>query len=170
MNKFQSCLCLLFVILWLSSGFAGAVEVGAKAPGFSLKSVEDKGVALDDFKGKLVLLKIGTTWCPGCKTLAEEIDTLVPVLDEREVVVLDVFVQDSMPMIRKLLEGKDLYSRYHALLDDGSVHRGYGVYLIPRLLVVDETQIVRFDSSGREVTANEIKSLLKEFTSEQKGS
>ena len=170
MNKLQSCLCLLFVFLWLSPGFVGAVEVGARAPGFSLTSVEDKDVSLADFKGKPVLLKIGTTWCPGCKTLEKEIDTLAPELDEREVVVLDVFIQDSLPMIRNLLEGKDLYSRYHALLDDGTVHRQYSVYLIPRLLVMDENQVVRFDSAGQEVTASEIRSLLEEFALEQKGS
>jgi len=169
MNKFFTCLCWLFVILWLFCGPVGAVEVGTRAPGFTLPSVQGEDVSLSDFAGQLVLLKMGTTWCPGCRALGEEIDTLASVLDERKVVVLDVFVQDTVPMIKSLLEGKDLYGRYHALLDDGSVHQGYSVYLIPRLLVVDENQVVRFDSAGQELSAAEIRGLIEKFSSEIKG-
>lgn len=167
MDKFLNRFCWFFVILLITAGHAAAVEVGAKAPGFSLTSVQEKSVALADFAGKIVLLKIGTTWCPGCTALGAEIDALVPFLDEREVAVLDVFVQDSVPMVEELLEGKKLYSRYSALMDDGSVYREYSVYLIPRLLVVDENQLVRFDSAGRGVAAEEIRSLIEDLKAEK---
>ncbi len=52
---------------------------------------------------------------------------------------------------------------YHALLDDGRAYEAYSVYVIPRFLIVDKDQIVRFDSSGRNVLADDIRSLVEEY-------
>lgn len=166
--NYYSCAILFsfFVILWFSSAVM-AVEVGAQAPDFKLLSIQDKEVALSDFKGRLVLLKIGTTWCPGCKVLSHEIDKVDSLLKERDVVVLDIFIQDTNTMIEKALVGKTRSMTYHALVDDGEVHSGYSVYLIPRLLVVDAEQVVRFDSAGRDVSAEGIRAMVEEFASVQ---
>lgn len=163
MKRLKISVCWLFVIFVLPAAFAGAVEVGSKAPGFRLPSAQNSEVALSDYEGQLVLLKIGTTWCPGCQMLGDEIDKLVTVLDERNVAVIDVFMQDTLPMIKEALEDKAPYSRYHALIDDGSVHEAYNVYLIPRLLIVDESQLVRYDSVGQELSADEIEAMIEKF-------
>jgi hypothetical protein len=52
---------------------------------------------------------------------------------------------------------------FQALLDDGQVYKAYNVYLIPRLLLVDAAQSIRFDSLGRNVLAEEIAAMVKEF-------
>ena len=113
-------------------------------------------VRLSDFEGQLVLLKLATTWCPTCQQLSGEIRRASVVLAEHNVVFLDVFVQDSVATVEEYLEKIAYPMTFHALLDDGQVARSYNIYLIPRLLLVDADRVVRFDSAGRSVSADEI--------------
>lgn len=138
-----------------------AFDKGEAAPGFTLKDVRGQEVSLKDFKGRTVLLKLGTTWCPTCKQLSADIDKLGDFLNFHEVVVLEVFVQDSPAMVEKFVGDTQHPMTFHALLDDGQAYRGYNVYLIPRLLVIDADQVVQFDSEGRDVTSEKIVQLVK---------
>jgi len=147
-----------------------AVDVGAPAPGFTLPTVQGQKVSLSDFKGHPVLMKIGTTWCPGCIALGKELAKLGEYLEERGVVVLDVFVQDSKVMVEKYLHEGQQPKTYHALLDNGTVHVGYNVYLIPRLLIIDADQVVQLDSAGREVSDEDIRAVVEKLTVEMAGS
>lgn len=155
---------LLFAVLCVAPFDAVAIEAGEQAPDFKLKSLQGQEVSLSDFKGQLVLLKLATTWCPTCKQLSAEIDKVGDLLKEKNVVFLEVFVQDSPAMIEKSLAGKEFPMTFHALLDDGQAYRAYNVYLIPRFLVIDAEQIVRFDSTGRNVLADDIISMIEEFS------
>lgn len=154
---------LLLIISCLVPAVAVAIEPGTQAPGFKLKSLQGEDVSLTDFKGRLVLLKLATTWCPTCKELSAEIEKVGAFLKEKNVVVLDVFVQDSPEMIEKYLGDAEPPMSFYALLDDGQVYDAYNVYLIPRLLLIDAEQIVRFESSGRNVLADDIITMVEEY-------
>ncbi len=154
---------LLLCVALLAPVKASALDPGTVAPGFTLKSLQGEEVSLADYKGRLVLLKLGTTWCPTCKEMTTEIDKIGAFLKAQDVVVLEVFVQDTVPMIEKYLGGAERPMTFQALLDDGQVYKAYNVYLIPRLLVVDAGQSIRFDSVGRSVLAEEIAAMVKEF-------
>ena len=152
----------LFVILVSFSSTAFAIEAGAPAPDFKLQSITGEEVRLSDFEGQLVLLKLATTWCPTCQQLSGEISRASAVLAEHNVVFLDVFVQDSVATVEEYLEKIAYPMNFQALLDDGQVARSYNVYLIPRLLLVDAEQVVRFDSAGRSVSADDITAMVRE--------
>ncbi|GEM_PF-808872 len=156
---------IFFLILFccMAPVSAVAIEVGEAAPDFKLKSLSGGEVSLSDFKGRLVLLKLATTWCPTCKQLSGEIEKVGEFLKEKDVVLIEVFVQDSKEMIEKFLGDAEPPMTFHALLDDGQVYKAYNVYLIPRFLVVDAEQVVRFDSAGRNVLAADIISMVKDF-------
>ena len=158
-------LCAVFLLALFClaplSGFA--LEAGETAPDFKLQSLTGAEVSLSDYKGRLVLLKLATTWCPACKLLTAEIRKIGPFLKDQNVVVLEVFVQDSEEMVREYLGDHQSPMTYHALLDDGQAYDAYSIYAIPRFLIVDKDQIVRFDSSGRNVLADDIRSLVEEY-------
>ncbi len=154
---------LLLCVSLLAPVTTSALDPGTVAPGFTLKSVQGAEVSLAAYKGRLVLLKLGTTWCPTCKEMSAEIDKIGAFLKAQDVVVLEVFVQDSAAMIEEYLGDAEPPMTFQALLDDGQVYRAYNVYLIPRLLVVDAEQTIRFDSVGRNVLAEEIAAMVKEF-------
>jgi len=157
-------LLLLAALLLLLPVLAGAVEVGKPAPGFTLKTLDGQSVSLADFKGKVVLLKLATTWCPSCGQLSKELAALGDFLKEKDVVLLDVFLQDTPEMIARYLEGKSFPMTHRILIDDDmQVYRDYSIYLIPRLLVVDRTQKVRYDNGATATVlpAAEIRKLIE---------
>jgi peroxiredoxin len=156
---------LLLTVLCLTPMASFAMQTGEPAPGFTLKDMQGQDVSLVDFKGRLVLLKLATTWCPTCKQLSGEIEKIGAFLKEHDVVVLDVFLQDSEEMVENYLKGSQHPMTFHALLDDGQVYQDYSVYVIPRLLVVDADQIIRFDSAGNgSMLAEDIISLVNQFS------
>ena len=158
-------LCAVFLLALSCAvptlGFA--IEAGEPAPDFKLQSLTGEDVSLSDFKGRLVLLKLATTWCPTCKLLSAEIRKVGPFLKEENVVVLEVFVQDNKETIVTYLGDHEPPMTFHALLDDGQAYEAYNVYLIPRFLVIDKEQVVRFDSSGRNVMADDIRTMVQEY-------
>ncbi len=154
----------ILTVLLFAPVYAGAVEAGQPAPGFTAQTVDGKSVSLADFKGRVVVLKLATTWCPSCKVLSKELASLGDFFKEKEVALLEVFVQDTPEMVTRYFAGQNVSVTHQALLDDDmQAYRGYGVYLIPRLLVIDREQKVRFDNgnSANVIPAAEIKKLVE---------
>lgn len=138
-------LSLLLVLFFFSP--VAAVETGASAPDFELKTVDGEKVRLSDFKGRIIILKLATTWCPTCRQQTEEIEGAGKVLADKKVVVVEVFLQDSEKMVREYIKGEAHPVPYVPLLDDGSAHKAYNVYLIPRVLLIDGDFKIRRDGS-----------------------
>ena len=158
----QAFFLLVFVIVVFWASPLWAFDAGEPAPDFTLKSITGEDVSLSDFKGQVVLLKLATTWCPTCKQLSGEIRKIGVELKEKGAVYLEVFVQDSESMVEKYIRKDDHPMTFHALLDDGQAYKDYNVYLIPRLLVIDAQQVVRFDSAGQNVKSEDIVSMVDE--------
>lgn len=154
---------LFFAIAAIFPSPVLAIEAGAPAPDFALTSIAGEEVRLSDFRGQLVLLKLATTWCPTCKQLSGEISRAGDVLAKYNVAFLNVFVKDSVAAVEKYLADVGYPMAFHALLDDDQVAKGYNVYLIPRLLLVDADQVVRFDSAGRIISADDIAAMVREY-------
>lgn len=133
---------LLILSAFLFLSFAGQtlayLEVGSEAPDFNLSDLEGNKVKLSDYKGRIIVLKLGTTWCPDCVGQSDDLLKIGPQLNEQGVVLVDVFIQESRRSVKKYLKNKDFVMPIVPLLDDGQAHRAYQVYLIPRLLIIDQ--------------------------------
>lgn len=145
---------ILLLLLLLYAVPALAVNLNTTAPDFTLPNLNGKQVSLSDFKGHIIVLKLATTWCPTCRQQTQEILSVGKQLKEAGAVVVEVFVQDSKAMVQEAAKGKVFPMSHVDLLDDGSVLKAYNVYLIPRLLIIDQHFKVRRDGSlmpGREL-------------------
>ena len=152
---------LLFFALALS---AQAFEKGEDAPDFTLPNLEGEEVSLSNYQGQVVILKLATTWCPTCKQQSAAIAEIDSWLAENNVVFLDVFVQDSKEMVEKYTANYDYANTYHPLLDDGQAHGAYNVYLIPRMIIVDQNQKIAHDNSLMQ--EREIKDVIGKLVAE----
>lgn len=126
---------------------AWSLEKGAAAPDFSLPSLEGRTTRLSDFRGRVIVLKLGTSWCATCGEQEEELGKAATRLKESGAVVVDVFLQESAEDVRDYLVRKKRLNDRVVLLDDDQVRRAYGIYLIPRLLVIDRALRVVRDGS-----------------------
>jgi peroxiredoxin len=138
---------LIIFILFLSSIPSFAIEPGTTAPDFQLPNLEGKDVRLSEFKGKIIVLKLATTWCPTCRQQTEEIQAAGKFLADNNVEVVEVFVQDTSGMVKDYMKDKTFVMPHVELLDDGQAYRAYNVYLIPRMILIDKNFQVCTDGS-----------------------
>ncbi len=160
-KKIRSLVLLALAALFLSAGSALALEVGDTPPDFTLPTLDGTKVTLSDYKGRIILLKLATTWCPTCKQQTETFLANDKLLQDKDVVVLEVFVQDSEKMVRDYLKDKTFNMTFAALMDDGQVYRGYNVYLIPRVLLIDRDFKVLRD--GGQLFGDDLRRLIGEM-------
>jgi len=116
------------------------VLTGSRAANFSLKTMDGESVALDQARGKVVVLDFWATWCPPCRKELPSIEKLRAEFGER---VLFLGINDEDSSIVKGFIRKNGYEM--SVLMDGrrQVHRQYGVSSIPTLLVIDKQGVIR---------------------------
>jgi cytochrome c biogenesis protein CcmG/thiol:disulfide interchange protein DsbE len=124
---------------------------GSKAINFALKTLDGEPVALDQTRGKVVVLDFWATWCPPCR---EELPSLEKLRGEFSGLVQFYGVNDE-----ESGTVKDFVKKHHyelTVLMDGKrqVHRQYNVHAIPTLLIVDKQGVIRehFIGSRSEAT------------------
>jgi len=146
LNRLVIASFLALLLLLLPVLPAQAVSVGSPAPDFTLADLDGKTVHLADYKGRIVLLKLATTWCPSCRQQSQELHDALEVLKRFDVVVIEVFLQDSETMVRNFLGEPNLrLPGAVAVIDDDQVRRRYNVYTIPRVLLLDRDLTIRRD-------------------------
>jgi len=108
------------------------LEVGQKAPNFSLPDENGAIISLDDFKGKkLVLYFYPKDSTPGCTTEAKDFTALIPEFDKAGAVVLGAS-KDSMKRHQNFIAKQNLGI---SLLsdEDGILCEAYGVWVMKKL-------------------------------------
>jgi peroxiredoxin len=153
------CLPLFF----LSS--IACAEQRPPAVDFSLPNLQGAMVRLSEFKGRPILLKLGTTWCPACVEQRRELSKVATELQSAGVEVVEIYLQESAAQVKKELADETANVKATILIDDGKVQREYNVYTIPRVLIIGPDFRVRRD--GYLLTADELRQHLSAL-SEQK--
>jgi thiol-disulfide isomerase/thioredoxin len=133
--------------------FSDARRLG---PRFSIGGSERPAGATVRFAGRNILLVFGTSWCPACKSQIGTILKAGPLLQEKGVTVLEVYIKDDPNQITKYLANKQFPVPFHALLDDGRAQRDYRILAIPRVVIIDRDFNVAYDGmklSGKALAA-----------------
>lgn len=159
MKKMRYALYLVLFSLLILPAPSRALDVGKPSPDFQLKSLDGKEVRLSDFKGRVIVLKLATTWCPTCQQQTGEFISAAEFFKENKVQVVEVFLQDTPEMVREFLKDKAEGAPILPLIDDGQVHKKFNVYLIPRVLVIGPDFIVRRD--GSVISAYDLKKTIE---------
>jgi peroxiredoxin len=149
-------LFFLFTLCFTSPLFA--LPMNAPAPGFTLANLDGKKISLSDYQGKLVILKLGTTWCPGCRDQDRELRKIDAFIQEAGITLIQVFFDDPVDEIKAYQREYPMKSPVVTLLGDDKVKLNYAVYAIPRLLILSAEQKVLSDATG--MTAAQIKARI----------
>ena len=132
-----------------------ALPVNAPAPNFSLTTLDGKKISLSDYQGKVVILKLGTTWCPGCRDQDRELQKLDAFITDAGIILIQVFLDDPADSIRDYQREYAMKSPVVTLLGNERLMRDYSVYAIPRLIILSTDQKILSDATG--MTAPKIK-------------
>lgn len=136
---------------------SGTSEDYGQAPDFSLETLDGTPVALSDFKDKIVVLHIATTWCPFCNAEAPHLEKLYQDYKNKNVAVLLIDVKEPKELVEAKLKEKHNLT-FPILLDpEGTVAASFAPEgVLPDLardevmlasnLIIDREGTIRFMS------------------------
>jgi len=156
---------LIFIaVLFLAVGCvkSSALEVGEKAPDFTLPDMDGKQVSLSEFSGKVVILDFFASWCPPCRQEVPDFIELEKEYSGKGFAMVGISLVNAG-------EARDFAEKtginYTVLIDDNKVSDLYGpIRSIPTTFILDRSgKIARLYIGFRpkNVFEADIKELLK---------
>lgn len=139
-----------------------AIEIGEKAPDFSLADIDGNTVSLSSFSGKVVILDFFASWCPPCKQEIPDFIELEKTYADKGFAMIGVALVSAG-------DAKEFAGRmginYPILVDNGKASETYGpIRSIPTTFIIDKSgKIVKIYIGYRQkaVFEADIKELLK---------
>ena len=127
--------------MW-GGGGADPVERGSVAPAFSLPVLDaDAPLALDDLRGRVVLVNFWATWCAPCEEEMPAMERLYRAHHDAGFELLAISVGESPEEVRAFRDRLGL--SFPILLDgDKAVAQAYQTYRYPESYLLDRDGIV----------------------------
>ena len=120
---------------------APAPVVGAPAPGFTLKNLDNADVALAQYKGQVVLLNFWATWCGPCRLEMPAIQQRYATYKGQGFAVLAVDYDEPAPDVGAFAQAYHL--TFPVLLDPGGkVNDLYRIIGYPTSFFVDRDGMI----------------------------
>ncbi len=146
-----------------SKEYVGAIAVGAPAPVWSLPTPDGGTIALEDLRGKVVILDFWATWCGPCRQV---MPTLQEIHDTHgdELVVIGVNTWEQEDPAAFMTENGYTYP---IVINGDEVAQEYFVEGIPTFYVIAQDGTVAFhavgaDPANEEALAAVLETLLSE--------
>ena len=161
--KFGKILVLALIAFMLGACSKGsAIEVGEKAPDFSLKDLDGKTISFSDFKGKVIILDFFASWCPPCRQEIPDFIELQKSYGQKGFSVVGVS-QTDIDYTKNFADKMGI--NYPLLIGDEKTGALYGpIRFLPTTFVIDKDSKVRKIYVGykpKEAFESDIKELLK---------
>ncbi|MEW6441096.1 MAG: redoxin domain-containing protein [bacterium] len=141
----------------------GIEMVGSPAPELHLKEwIGCDPLALEDFRGRILLLDFWAIWCPHCRANIPKMDRLVEQYGSKGLAVLGVSRERSGFEAEKIRSFVDSHPmRYPTGVDDEALtSKAYCVENIPCIVAVDRDGTVRWHGHPDHLTDRVIEGLL----------
>ncbi|MDQ1363265.1 MAG: hypothetical protein QG652_1126 [Pseudomonadota bacterium] len=142
-------LVLFAVILFAISAWQTRHATRGNAPVFSGLLLPDKTpAALQDYRGKPLLLYFWASWCPVCKLEQDVISALVKSGADNDFQVLTIASwSGNEAEVMQILQRENLH--FPVIVDqDGRIAALYGVNSVPSSFVMDGQGVVQFVEQG----------------------
>lgn len=142
--------CLVFVLAINNIG-AQTVQEGLKAPDFSLYNLEGEKSTLDDYKGKVVVIKMWFKECAPCLQEIPKVNRLVEKYKNRTDIVFIAPAPNDKRTLKKFARKVDfnyeiMYSSYEMLREYNTMRR------YPSHCIIDKYGVVSFLYEGSSQT------------------
>lgn len=124
-----------------------APEVGATAPGFSLKSLDGQEIRLENFQGRPILINYWVTWCVPCMEELPALDQLSREYPDLVILTVNGTDQDDLATIQQKIS--EIKLALPVLLDsDKSFWHTYQMLFLPTSFFIDRSLVIRHIQLG----------------------
>jgi peroxiredoxin len=146
------------LVLGCQGGEPVSLEIGDRAPSFSLPAVGTSGkVTSDQLQGKITVLNFWSTTCAVC---LKETEDLARIHDSGKAVVIGIALENDADYLGRFV--KDRGIRYPVALGDEATFSKYDGYAVPYTLVLDRSQVIRKRVYGR-IEAADLAKFIEEI-------
>ena len=118
------------------------------APDCSFTSSEGEYVALEDLKGKVILLDFWGTWCPPCVESIPDLRNLHKKYSKEPSFVLIGISSDGDEDVWREFTAKNKMTWPQYRDKDHRIRRAFGIRAFPTYIIIDHEGIVRYQSVG----------------------
>lgn len=140
---------LLTALLLIPLPAAATVQLGDTAPAVTLADAHGAPVALESFRGRIVILDFTASWCVACRTALPELEKLGRRFTDREVVVVTVVIDaaraDADRFLAEVVPGATMRVLYDAT---ARALARFGAAGMPAHYVLDRRGVVQLVASG----------------------
>jgi peroxiredoxin len=153
-------LCLL--VFACSYDAKDKVDKDDKAPLFVLTDVDGERTALEDYRGKIVVLEFFATWCEPCKITAPILQKLQARYKDSGVKVIGISIDEGVKApeeVRSFM--KEHRFSYTVVIDNGSAKKQYDAFGLPTTVIIDRNGRIRNRHYG--ITANYTRTITGEI-------
>ena len=113
----------------------GGYRPGERPPTFTGRTPDGTTLALDDLRGRVVLLTFWASWCEPCRTELPVFETLHREIGAEGLAVVGINARERVPTIREFWRSLDL--TLAVVLDPrGEIQRKYGVVGLPTTFLI----------------------------------
>jgi len=141
----------------------GGPEVGQEAPGFEIKTTDDKTIKLADYRGKYVLLDFWATWCGPCRGETPNLKAVYEQFGKREdfvMVGLSLDQEKEKPIAYAKEKGTQWIDGFLGDWGKDEVTKKYGVRGIPSIwLIGPDGKVVAKELRGEGISEAVTKAL-----------
>lgn len=139
------------------------LEVGDRAPDFTVTTIDGETLRLSDLRGQAVLVNFWATWCGPCREEMPEINRVYEDEQDRGFNVVAIDLEESEDQIRRFVDDELGGVSFTIGLDpDGAITNQYRVTGWPTNYLVDGNGIIVFKRSGN-INENLLYDLLGQF-------
>ena len=132
---------LVFIFLPLS---VSAISVGDTVPSFKARTIDgSKSVAVEDYRGKVILIDFWASWCPPCLKSLPKYNDLRREIGTENFEIVAVNVDENTEDAKKFLAKHPV--SYPIAKDPKGILPGvFGVKAMPTSYLVDKNGVVKY--------------------------
>lgn len=116
------------------------IQMGQRAPDFTLKTITGEYFKLSGQRGKPVFLNFWATWCGPCRVEMPDMEKLQQAMGD-QILIVGIDIRESLSTVQNFLR----YRRYtwtFVLDSNGDVAREYEVAAIPTSIFIDAKGVI----------------------------
>ncbi|HTU35376.1 MAG TPA: TlpA disulfide reductase family protein [Candidatus Acidoferrum sp.] len=138
------------------------------APPFTVTTLDDRSVSLDDFYGKVVLLDFWATWCEPCREALPHMKEIANKFQGQPLVMLSISLDNNEQAWKDFVAKNGMtWLQYRDGGFTGPISRLFNVEAIPHTFTIDSDGILQQENVGDAAIDGKLKKLCARAEQEQ---
>jgi len=131
------------------------------APAFAITASDGQRVALDDLKGRAVLIDFWATWCASCRQALPHMKDIARKFQGQPLVILSVSLDDDERKWEEFVAKNEMtWTQYRDGGFKGPIATLFGVRAIPQTFTIDADEVLQDQHIGDAAIEGKLKKLV----------